>query len=112
MRSAVCSRTSTSSVRTGSGTVPTGTSGWHIRDGGYPSARLREPVADAAHVLGHRRAHITQLRTQAREMRLEPFGIGIALVRPARPEELLARDHLGAAPHQDLQQAKLDGREL
>src|SRR5436190_17636016 len=56
-----------------------------------------QPVSDPANVRKRRRARRVELRAKTREMRLQPFGVGIALLGPASAQKRAALEHLARA---------------
>src|SRR5205809_7435555 len=56
-----------------------------------------QPVSDPANVRKRGRARRVELRAKTREMRLQPFGIGIALLGPTSAQQSAALEHLARA---------------
>src|SRR5688572_33207238 len=54
---------------------------------GAADRALAEAIADATHVRERGCAGAVELRAKSREMRLQPFGIRIAFLRPARTQQ-------------------------
>src|SRR2546430_10553102 len=80
---------------------------------GYnPACLSTQPVTHSTHVRQRRGTRGIEFRPKTREMRLEPFRIGIALLGPARAQERATFEHLARARDQCRQQTELRGREV
>src|SRR5437879_12120105 len=68
---------------------------------------LAEPIPYAAHVRERRSARRVELGAKAREVCLQPLGIGIALLRPTCTQERAPLQHLTRSCDESGEQAEL-----
>src|SRR5438477_4958961 len=73
---------------------------------------LSESVTHPAHIRQRRSTRGVELRTKAREMRLEPLGVGIAFLWPAGAQQRASLEHLARARDERREQAELGRRQI